>query len=158
MIQTGAWGDRKADGYVILNGTFTTPNQTTDGKRKWSLRAVVAEHAPDRLDMLKFGVHPLGGPMHPDALVLKVPSTLEIEIPTQAFPIKGNGNVTFTAECRLDRATDGIALIRVLDRRPRRRGNPGPPAARSEAPRSPRLRGVRRGILPAVPQPLLLRR
>jgi len=48
----------KADGYVIVNGTFTTNNQTTDNVKKWSLRSVLAAHAPDQLEKLAFGTHP----------------------------------------------------------------------------------------------------
>src|SRR5262249_47578638 len=50
--------------------------------------------------------------------VLKAPGTLEIDIPTRAFPLKGKGSITFTAECRLDRSSQGIAMVRVLDRQP----------------------------------------
>ena len=51
----------KAEGYVILKGELHHQrSQTTDDKKKWSLRELLAEHAPDQLEKLKFGVHPLG--------------------------------------------------------------------------------------------------
>ena len=118
VVQIANAGAAKADGYVVLNGAFTTKNQTTDGKKKWSLRQVLTKHAPEQLAKVKFGIHPQGDKLDPDSLVLPSPSLLELEIPTNAFPIQGKGNVTFTAACRLDRSTQGVALIRVLDHRP----------------------------------------
>ncbi len=109
VVQIAEAPNTKADGFVILNGTFSTNDQTTDNKRKWSLRALLVEHAPDQLEKLKFDG---------DNLVLKAPGVLEIDIPSKAFPLKGKGNVTFTAECKLDGSTQGIAAVRVLDRIP----------------------------------------
>ncbi|MCE9562663.1 MAG: DUF1592 domain-containing protein [Planctomycetes bacterium] len=110
VIQVADAADIKADGSVILNGTFTTNDQTTDGKRKWSLRSLLAAHAPEQLEKLKFDG---------DSLALKAPGVLEIDIPSKAFPLKGKGSVTFTAECKLDGSKTGIALVRVLDRLPK---------------------------------------
>jgi hypothetical protein len=110
VVQVADLGDTRADGYVVLRGTFTTP----DGKKKWPLRTLLAEHAPDQLEKLRFGVHPLGDRTDPDSLVLKAPSSLHIDVPTRAFTTKG-ASLTFTAECRLDRSTQGVALVRVQD-------------------------------------------
>jgi hypothetical protein len=118
VVQIADAGTIKADGYVLLTGAFTTTNQTSDGKKKWSLREVLADQAPEQLAKLKFGVHPQGDPVDPNCLVLPPASLLEFDIPTKAFPLKGNGSVAFTAECRLDRSTQGVAQVRVLDHRP----------------------------------------
>lgn len=120
VVQVADARDATADGYVILHGGFATTHQTTDGRKRWSLRAVLAEHAPDQLAKWKFGVHPRGDRVDADDLVLKAPSVLEMNIPTKAFALEGKGNVTFTADCRLDHSTLGIALVRVLDRAPAR--------------------------------------
>ena len=108
----------KADGYVIVNGMFSTNSQTTDNIKKWSLRSVLAAHAPDQLEKLAFGTHPLGGKLDADSFAIKAPATLEIDIPTKAFPLKNKGSVTFSTECKLDGSTAGAALVRVLDRKP----------------------------------------
>jgi len=108
----------KADGCLIVNGTFTTNDQTTDKVKKWSLRSVLAAHAPDQLEKLAFGKHPLGGKLDEDAFAVAVPTVLEFDIPTAAFPLKGKGNVTFSADCTLIGSTTGAALVRVLDRKP----------------------------------------
>ena len=42
VIQVAGIGDAKADGYVVLKGAFTTTEQTTDGKKTWSLRSIMA--------------------------------------------------------------------------------------------------------------------
>lgn len=118
VVQVADVGGSKADGFVILNGTFATTNETTDGKKIWLLRHVLAEHAPDVLEKLKFGVHPQGDRVAADEFVIAAPAVLEIEIPTKAFPFKGKGSLTFTATGRLDRSTAGVALVRVLDRKP----------------------------------------
>lgn len=118
VVHVANAGDTKADGYVILNGTFTTNESTVDAKKKWSLRALLAEHAKDAFEMLKFGTHPAGDRVEADAFVLKAPGMVEIEIPSKAFPFKAKGNLTFTAESRLDRSTTGLARVRVLDRPP----------------------------------------
>jgi hypothetical protein len=108
----------RPDGCVVLRGEFTTNGRTSDGKKKWSLRDVLARHAPDQLAKLKFGVHPLGDRVDADSLVLQAPGTLEIEVPAGAFPLRGRGNVAFTADCRLDRSSQGIALVRLAGRTP----------------------------------------
>jgi len=118
VVVVGAIGSTKADGYLTLNGTFTTTAQTNDGKKKWSLREILADHAPDELKKLQFGKHPKGDATDADALVVALSGSLEVEIPTKAFALKNKGNITFTAECKLDRSSSGVALVRVLDRKP----------------------------------------
>lgn len=109
VIQLADLNDTKAEGTVFLNGTFSTNNSTTDNKKKWSLRAVLAEHAPDQLKKLK---------TEGESLVLMAPTVVEFDIPTKAFPLKGKGNVVFTADYRIDKSTTGLALVRLLDHRP----------------------------------------
>jgi hypothetical protein len=118
VVQIADLGDTKADGYVILDGMFTTTNPITSGTKKSSLRAVVTEFAPEQLPKLTFGTHPQGDRVSPDALVLTAPTVLEIDIPTKAFPLLAKGTVTFTADCRLDRSTSGVARVRVHDHKP----------------------------------------
>jgi hypothetical protein len=109
VIQVADFGDMKANGVVTFNGTFTTTQQTIDKKKRWSLREVLRDHAPEELKKLTFDG---------DSLSVKAPALLEIDIPTKAFPLKEKGNVTFSAECRLEGSTRGVALMRVLDRQP----------------------------------------
>jgi hypothetical protein len=118
VIQIAEMGEAKADGFVILNGDFSTKDQTTDGKQKWSLRAILAQHAPEQLENLKFGTHPLGDRVDADSVVLKAPTVIEVDIPSKAFPFKAKGSITFTADCKLDRSTAGIVQVRLLDRKP----------------------------------------
>jgi hypothetical protein len=68
--------------------------------------------------LLKFGEHPLGNKIDADAFVLKAPGLLEVEIPAKAFPFKAKGNLTFTADCKLDNSKAGIAVVRILDHKP----------------------------------------
>ncbi|HTU23395.1 MAG TPA: DUF1587 domain-containing protein, partial [Gemmataceae bacterium] len=117
VVQITPASDTKADGFVVLDGVFTTNNQTTDGKRKWLLRQVLAEHAPEQLAKVHKAVRPPGEKRKAEQLVLSSPCLLELDIPTKAFPIKGKGSVTFTADCRLERSTHGIVLIRVLNQK-----------------------------------------
>ncbi len=94
--------DIKASGRVVLKGEFTTNAPTTDGKKRWPLREVIARHAPALAAKLTF---------EGDAIVLKAPGTLEVELPAKAFPLKGKGDVRLTAECRL--AGDGAVRVHV---------------------------------------------
>ena len=73
---------------------------------------------------------------------------------------RGKGTVTFTADCRLDRSAGGIAAVRVLDRQPTADDLPAL-ARRLIDPKNPvtaRFAASGASVLPAVPQPLLLRR
>jgi hypothetical protein len=126
VVQVADVGAIKADGYVILSGTFSTNSQTADGVKKWSLRSVLAAHAPDQLEKLAFGTNPVGDKIDADAFAIRAPAVLELEIPAKAFPLKGKGTVTFSAECRLDGSTAGVALVRVLDRKPGASDKSGP--------------------------------
>ena len=118
VFQLADIGATKAEGVVIFKGSFTTNSATTDGKRKWSLRTLLAEHAPEQFEKLKFGVGPNGEKLEAEAFALNAPSVLELDIPTKAFPLMGKGNVTLTTECRLDSKTPGLATVHVLDHVP----------------------------------------
>lgn len=109
----------RAAGYVVVKGTFQTGAKTTSGKQKWTLRELLAEYDPGVLAKLQFGKHadPKGEKIDGDSFVLKGLKTLEIELPAKAFPLAAKGDVTFTAECRLDRTTPGFAIVRVADRK-----------------------------------------
>ncbi|WP_020473894.1 DUF1592 domain-containing protein [Zavarzinella formosa] len=118
VIQLADVAGKKADGLVILSGILRTNDQTTDGKRKWSLRELLLERTPDVAASLKFGAHPSGGKLDADAFALKAPATLELTLPAKAFSFKTKGTVALTADCRLDAATPGFTMIHVLDRKP----------------------------------------
>jgi hypothetical protein len=113
VIRLADVGGVKTDGLVVVKGTFATNSATADNRKRWTLRELLARHAPETHAALKFGTH-----ADPDAFVLMAPATLEIELPARAFPLAGKGTVTFTAECRLDRAAPGLAAVSVTDRRP----------------------------------------
>ncbi len=113
----------KADGYVVLTGGFATGNpenaKFADAKKKnWTLRAILAEYAPEQLKKLEFGVHPQRKAIDPDALVLKAPALVDIDIPAEAFKIKGN--LHFFADCKLEGSTRGSVQFKLLDRLPTR--------------------------------------
>lgn len=116
----------RADGYVTVNGGFTPAfpesSKLADAqKMKWTLRALLAEHAPDQLKKLAFGVHPDGKAIDPDAFVIKSPGIVEIDIPTAAF--KPRGIVNFFADCRLEGSTHGFVEFRLLNRLPTKDDN-----------------------------------
>src|SRR5262249_41022116 len=60
VIQLAQPGEAKAEGRVIVKAGFTTNAATTNNRRKWSLRELLASHAPEQLEKLKFGTHPSG--------------------------------------------------------------------------------------------------
>ena len=105
-------------GYVILNAmNFSTsaPAQykPNEAQKNLSLRTLLAEHAPEELKRLNWGTHPLGHAVDADSLVLKVPSSVTIEAPAEAF---GDGKHKHVyAEAALDRANSktGIASVDV---------------------------------------------
>ncbi len=103
-IEIAASNNLKADGFVTLDGGFTTSNPLTANlndakKKKWTLRTLLSEHAPSELKKLTFGTRPDGKTIDADTLVLKAPVLIEIEIPAAAFNTKGNLN--FFADCKL---------------------------------------------------------
>lgn len=108
VVHAEDFGPAKAEGLLLVQAHFTTNAATTDRKRRWSLRELLQRHAPDVAAKLTF---------RGDAFTLKAPATLEIELPAAAFLLKGKGNVTLTAECRLNPATPGIARVSVGDRK-----------------------------------------
>jgi hypothetical protein len=124
VIQAADLVGMKVDGFVIVNGGFTTDFNPEAAKlaeaekTKWTLRAVLAEHAPDQLKKLAFGVHPDGKAVDRDALVIKAPGSVEIDIPTEAVKTR-----RFFADCRLEGSTHGFVQLRLLDRLPEKDDN-----------------------------------
>ncbi|MEI6686417.1 MAG: hypothetical protein WCN64_09780, partial [Planctomycetota bacterium] len=60
---------------------FTTSNPLNANlndakKKKWTLQAILSEHAPDQLKKLTFGTRPDGKKADPDSLILKAPVAL----------------------------------------------------------------------------------
>ncbi len=106
----------KEDGYLVLNQlNFSSSDpgnyNPKDGNKNLSLRTFLSNHAPEQLKQLKFGVHPLGHPVDPDSLVLKVPSIIEIEIPREA--LKDQRTSHFYAEASFDRKNSKLGLARI---------------------------------------------
>lgn len=120
IIQLANVGEQKAEGAVLVKGTFSTNSATLTNRKKWSLREVLEEHAPELFARLKFGTnpsHPRGERIDADAFVLKAPATLEIDLPAKAFPLRGKGTVRFTAECRLEPSAPGLTSLRIAERK-----------------------------------------
>ncbi len=114
-IEIAASNNLKADGFVTLDGGFTTSNPQTANlndakKKKWTLQAILSEHAPDELKKLTFGTRPDGKKVDPQILVLKAPVVLEIEIPVAAFNTKGTLN--FFADCKLEGSSKGLVQVK----------------------------------------------
>lgn len=118
VIELANVADVPAEGVVLLNGSFSTNSETTDGKRKWSLRAIVTDHAADVAAKLAFGMHPNGAKLDADTFALKAPTRLEITIPAKAFAFKAKGTVTFTLDSKLDATTQTVTMLRLFDRLP----------------------------------------
>ncbi len=119
VIALSGIADTKAEGAVVVKGGFTTNAAIDDKKKKWTLREVLAEHAPEVFAKLKFGAD--------DSFVLKAPATLEIEVPAKAFAVKPKGSVTFTAEVSPAPTSPAAVSVRVGDRMPDVTPLPGRP-------------------------------
>ena len=104
VIQLGDVGKIKADGFVAVKGEFSTNDKTTNKKRKWTLRELLAEHAPEIAARLKLGQpHPdrPNEKIDGDSFAVKGPAVVEIEIPVKAFSLENKGSVTCKGECSL---------------------------------------------------------
>ena len=111
------------EGFVTLSElNFSTRSvgqyKPNDDERNTSLQDVLKKHAPDQLEQLKFGRHPLGNDVDPAHLVLAAPATLKIKLPSSAFD--GEKTIHFHAKAKLDRENSTAGLIRVsaLDHEP----------------------------------------
>ena len=103
-------------GCVILKSlNFSTAPadnyQPNDTKRNFSLKKLLTDHAPEQLDRLKFGTHPMGAAVDPDACVLTAPGSIEIDVPVKAFA--GLKEVRFFADVELDRQHTKSNLLAV---------------------------------------------
>ncbi len=104
------------EGYVILKSlNFTTAPadqyQPNDQKRNLPLKKLLAEHAPEQLDRLKFGTHPAGDAIDENACILAAPGTWEIELPAKAFgEVK---EIRFFVDVELDRPRTKSGLLAV---------------------------------------------
>ena len=120
VVRVASVGDAIGDGYVILkamNFSMSAPAQykPNEAQKNLSLRTLLAEHAPDELKRLNWGTHPLGQAVDEDSLVIKVPSSVTIEVPAKAFGEAKPKHVY--AEASLDRANSksGIANVNVVE-------------------------------------------
>ncbi len=132
VIEISASNAMKADGLVTLEGGFTTSNPLTASmndvkKKNLTLRKILADHAPQQLQKLSFGIHPKNKNLDADALVIAAPNTVEIEIPTAAF--KSKGNLHFFADCKLDGSSDGLVQIQLSGNKSGKRDNSHPAVA-----------------------------
>lgn len=125
VIRVSAAGAEKEEGYVVLsrlNFSSSSPNSYNpkDEKKNISMRALLAQHAPDVLKKLTFGMHPLGHAVDADSLVLKAPSQIEIEIPKES--LMDSRRTRFFAEASLDREHSklGMARIALFDQLPKK--------------------------------------
>jgi hypothetical protein len=116
VITVGDYGDAKADGLVVLDGWFSTNTNPSNGsliearKKKRTLHAILAQHAPDQLKTLTFGSHPGGKKVDADSLVIQAPATIEIALPSDEL---GGKNVLFVADARLEGSSQGVVGIRM---------------------------------------------
>lgn len=117
VVTVAPVGGAEADGIVVIQGAFGTGNPDAANtfaeakKKNWTLRGLLADHAPDRLKTLPFGPQPGAKSVAADALAVKAPGTVEIEIPAAAFKTKGN--VHFFADCQLVGSTRGVVDLRI---------------------------------------------
>ncbi|MFO0877288.1 MAG: DUF1592 domain-containing protein [Gemmataceae bacterium] len=119
IVELAGLGDARPEGALIVEGQFSTNSATTDGKKKWSLRQLVEQHLPEQFGTLRFGTHPQGARISPDAFVLVGGASrqpLQIRLPTKAIPLRGKGSVTLTLTCRLDRNSPGAMSVHITDR------------------------------------------
>lgn len=104
------------DGFVLLKSMhFSSANrdnhQPNDEKRNLPLKKLLAEHTPELLDQLKFGVHPTGKPIDAETYVLPAPGSIEIELPVKAF---GEAKeIRFFIDAELDRIEPKSNLLTV---------------------------------------------
>jgi hypothetical protein len=110
-------------GFVTLSElNFSTRSvgqyKPNDDERNTSLAELLKKHAPDQLEQIKFGRHPLGIDVDPAHLVLAAPATMKITLPSSAFG--GEKAIHFHAKAKLDRENSTAGLIRVaaLDHEP----------------------------------------
>jgi len=110
---------KSGDAYVILKSmNFTTAKddyKPNDEKRNISLRKILSEQSLEQFDRVKFGIHPLGDTIDPDACVLAVPGSLEIEVPVKSL---GEAReMRFYVEAELDRqhSKSGLATVALHD-------------------------------------------
>jgi hypothetical protein len=116
ILSASRFGSETESGLVILNQpnfSSSSPNSYNpkDAKKTLSLREFLTTYAPEQLKELNFGVHPDGRKVDPDSLVLKVPSTIEIAIPSDA--LKDPRTSRFYADASLDGKESGLRMARV---------------------------------------------
>jgi hypothetical protein len=109
-------GKAEGNGFVTLSElNFSTQSvgqyRRNDDERNTSLREVLKEHAPDQLELLKFGRHPLDKDVDPASLVLASPTLLEIKLPSKAFGEEKR--IHFHAKATFDRENSAAGLVRV---------------------------------------------
>ncbi len=109
-------------GFVVLKDlNFSTRSANDyrpgDKENNLRLRDVLMQHAPEQWERLKPGMHPLGGTIDAESIVLSTAAPLEITVPTQAFD-KKRQDIRFFVEAALDRehSKQGIVQFAMSDR------------------------------------------
>jgi hypothetical protein len=126
IISVSKPASETGEGYVVLsqmNFSNSQPNNYNPKdniKKNISLRTLLMNHAPDRLKELSLGAHPVEKTSDPECLVLKVPSTIEIDLPKDA--LKDNRVARFYAEAALDRKNSKVGMVRVAVRNQNSKG------------------------------------
>lgn len=107
-------GDQPATYVILSNLNFSTANpgnyRPDDDQRNFALLRTLEQHAPQQLARLRAGKHPLGHEVDASAVVLAAGSSIELEIPTAAFPELRA--ITLYADARLDHEQSKASLIR----------------------------------------------
>jgi hypothetical protein len=123
IVSVAPVGSEAGDGCVILNHPYFSSSapdsyRQKDSKKNLSLRDFLLNHAPEQLKSMQFGVHPLGHKLDPDSLVLKVPSTIALEISPEA--LKDKRTLHFYAGASLDdrNSKQCIARIGLFNQKP----------------------------------------
>ncbi len=116
VVRVSSVGDTNDEGYVILKGmnfSVSAPNQykPNDPTKNLSLKTLLTDHAPEELKQLNWGTHPLGQTVDADSVVLKVPSSVTIEVPAKSLGESKHKHVY--AEVALDRANSKSGTAQI---------------------------------------------
>lgn len=105
------------EAFVIVTGlTFSRQspeNFQPSNKNNRLLRDVLLEHAPAEWKRLNPGVHPAGGKLDADSIVVSTTKPLVVRVPAGALLDKDRPDVRLFADVKLDREHSRTPLVRV---------------------------------------------
>lgn len=114
--------DGAADSYVILkrpvfskNGEPPRNAEEEEKHAAVSLKSFLEKHAPEVATQLAFGVHPQGGQIDADSLVVKAPAKIEIPLPPAAIADLDDKHLLIACELDSQQSREGCALIRWMN-------------------------------------------